>query len=202
MFGGVLLWTLIEVLLRNMLSLYALWRQKTPLTNGQVQEAKTHCRKIGEAWLKAGWKSTPWVHWTVARCGAVLQKYRNLYVFSSILAEHRHKPFKLAVKNSMRGRWLRRPRVSPRGLTQVLNMETLDVELRHRAARQRLALIRPQRTEEKGTACTLEKPNLNPVDAFGAHLAKSLAQKPPAERVQKGGSSAQRVCGKGSKRGF
>ena len=41
MFGGVLLWTLIEVVLRNMRSLYALWRQKIPLTNGQVQEAKT-----------------------------------------------------------------------------------------------------------------------------------------------------------------
>ena len=62
MFGSVLLWTLIEVLLRNMRSLYALWRQKTSLTNGQVQEAKTHCRKMGEAWLKLGWKSTPWVH--------------------------------------------------------------------------------------------------------------------------------------------
>ena len=34
MFGGVLLWTPIEVLLRNMRSLCALWRQKTPLTNG------------------------------------------------------------------------------------------------------------------------------------------------------------------------
>ena len=34
MFGGVLLWTLIAVLLRNMRSSYALWRQKTPLTNG------------------------------------------------------------------------------------------------------------------------------------------------------------------------
>ena len=140
MFGGVLLWTLIEVLVRNMCSLYALWRQKTPLTNGQVQEAKTQCRKIGEAWLRLGWKSTPWVHWTVAHVGAVLQKYRNLYVFSSIPAEHRHKPFKLAVKNSMRGLCLRRPRVSQRGLTHVLNMETLDVGLRHRAARQRLTL--------------------------------------------------------------
>ena len=49
MFGGVLLWTLIELLLRYMRSLYALWWQKTPLTNGHVQEAKTHCRKIGEA---------------------------------------------------------------------------------------------------------------------------------------------------------
>ena len=36
MFGGVLLWTLIEVLLCNTRILYALWRQNTPLTNGQV----------------------------------------------------------------------------------------------------------------------------------------------------------------------
>ena len=51
MFGGVLLWTRIEVLLRDMRSLYDLWSQKTPLSNGEVQEAKTHCRKISEAWL-------------------------------------------------------------------------------------------------------------------------------------------------------
>ena len=149
MFGGVLLWTLIEVLLRNMRSLYALWRQKTPLTNGQVQEAKTHCCKIGEAWLPLGWKSSPWVHWTVAHCGAVLQKFRNLYVFGSIRAEHTHEPFKLAVKISMRGWCLRCPCVSRRGLTHVLNMETFDVGSRHRAARQRLALGEATRDQRK-----------------------------------------------------
>ena len=62
MFGGVLLWTLIAVLLRNMRSLYALLRQKTPLTNGQMEEAKIHCRKIAGQCLRLGWKSTPWVH--------------------------------------------------------------------------------------------------------------------------------------------
>ena len=66
-----------------------------------------------------------------------------------------------------------------------------------------LPLARPQTTEEKGTACTVDKPNLNPVDAFGALLAKTLgAETPPAERVQKGGSSAQSVCKKGAERGF
>ena len=182
-----------------MRTLYALWRQKTPLTNGQVQEAKSHCRKIGEAWLRLGWKSTPWVHWTVAQCAAALQKYRNLYVFNS---RHRHKPLKLAVQNSMRGRCLRRPRVSRRGVTYVLNMETLDV-----GPGKGLPLVRPQGTEQKGTACTLEKQNLNSVDAFGALLAKILgtetlpqkgcrkgvpAHKGCAKRVQKGGSSTER----------
>ena len=62
----------------------------------------------------------------------------------------------------------------------------------------------------------LEKPDLNPVDAFGALLAKCLgAEAPPqkgcrkgvpadkgcAERVQKGGSSAQRGMHKGHTKG-
>ena len=75
---------------------------------------------------------------------------------------------------------------------------------------------RPQRTEEKGTTCMLEKPNLNPVDAFAALLAKILgAETPPqkgcrkgvpahkgcAKRVQKGGSSAERGAHKGRTKG-
>ena len=50
----VLLWTLIEVLLRNIGNLYGLWLHKTPLTNGQVQEAKSHCRKVNGTWRKLG----------------------------------------------------------------------------------------------------------------------------------------------------
>ena len=72
MFRGVLLLTLIEVLLRNMRSRYAFQAQKTPLTNGQVQQAKTHCRKIGGAQLRLGCNSVLWVDWTVAHCEAAL----------------------------------------------------------------------------------------------------------------------------------
>ena len=156
------------------------------------------------------------MHCTVAHCGAVLQKYRNLYVFNSIPTEHRHKPFKLDVQNSMHGWCLRRPRVSPRDLTHVLNVETLDVGLRHQAPGKGLPLARPQGTEEEGTTCTLEKPKLHLLDAFGALLAKILgaeiplqkgcrkgvpAHKGPAERVQKGGSSAERGVHKGRTKG-
>ena len=203
MFGGVLLWTLIEVLLRNVRSLYALWRQKTPLTSGQVQETKTHRRKIGEAWLRLGWKSTPWVHWTVARCGAVLQKYRNLYVFSSIPAEHKHKPFNICDKNSMCGWCLRRPRISRRGLTHVLNMETLDVGLRHRAARQRLALGEATRDRRKRHCKYAGETKFEPDGCIWCPSCKNpWRRNPPAKRVQKGGSSPQRVCRKGAERGF
>ena len=88
MCGNILFWALNEVLLRNMRSLYTFWREKTPFTNVQVKEAKAHCHKLGEAWLKLGWKSTPWLHWTVAHCGAVLPKCCNLYVFSNMRAKH------------------------------------------------------------------------------------------------------------------
>ena len=175
--------TLIEVVLRNMRSQNAYWRQKTPLTNGQVQEAPTHCLKISEPLLPLGWKSTPRVQWTVAHCEALLQKHRNLYVFSSMRAEHRHKPFKLAVKNGMCGWCLRRLGVSRRGLTHVLNVETLDVGLRHRAVRQRLALGEATRDGRKRRCITLEKTNFNPVDAYCALLAKIHgAETPPRSK--------------------
>ena len=76
--------------------------------------------------------------------------------------------------------------------------------------------MRPQGTEEKGTACTLEKQDLNPVDAFGALLAKCLGAEPPRqkeckkgvlahkgckERLQKGGSSVERGLHKGRTKG-
>ena len=84
---------------------------------------------IGYACLKVGSKKTLWVHWTAAHGGPVLRKCCNLYVFISIPSEHRHKPFRLAVKNTMRRWCLRRPRFLLCGLTHVLSMETLDVGL-------------------------------------------------------------------------
>ena len=79
-----------------------------------------------------------------------------------------------------------------------------------------LPLARPQGTEEKGSACMLEKPNFNGVDAFGALRAKNVgAETPPqkgckqwvpghkgsAERVQKRGSSAGTGAHKGRTKG-
>ena len=81
MFGGVLLWTLIEVLVRNLRSLYALWgAQKTPLTTGQVQDAKSHGCKIREAWLRLGLMSTPW--WPIVeRCSKNIVTFMCLAVY-------------------------------------------------------------------------------------------------------------------------
>ena len=132
---------------------------------------------------------------------SLLQKHRNVFVLSSIHVEHRPKPFKLTAKNSIRGRCFRRPRVSRRGLTHLLNMETLDV-----------GYDTEQPGKGKGTACKLPRPNLKPLDAFGALLAKILRAETPrqkgyrkmvaahkgcAVRVQKWGSGAERGVPKG-----
>ena len=54
--------------------------------------------------------------------------------------------------------------------------------------------MRPQGTEEKGTACTLEKPDLNLVDAFGALLAKCLGADTPPQKGCRTGIAAPKVC--------
>ena len=71
-----------------------------------------------------------------------LAKYRTLYLFSSVPAEHRHRRFKVKVKNSMRGWSLQKPRVSKRGLRHVLNMETMQIGSRHYVARKGRAFLK------------------------------------------------------------
>ena len=74
-FGCVLLWTLMQLMLRNMRSLYALWRGKTVLTNGQMQDSKSHCPKSA----RHGWN---WVggqpHGFIGQWPFVGQCYKHL----------------------------------------------------------------------------------------------------------------------------
>ena len=135
---GVYVWVVMDVLRRNFTSLYGLWKERVPLTATQISAARAHTAKIGECWVKMGWESSPWVHWAAAHSAALLKRYATFYIFSSIPSEHRHKPFKVAVKNSFRGWYLQRPRVSRRGLGHVMGMEALDIGLQRQAARDHL----------------------------------------------------------------
>ena len=143
--NGVCMYVLVAVFLRDFCALQKLWRKKEPLTDVEVASAKTLCQSIGTCWQALGWKPTPWVHWTVAHSHYFLAKYRTLYLFSSVPAEHRHRRFKVQVKNSMRGWSLQKPRVSKRGLRHVLNMETMQIGLRHYVARKGHAFLKRQR---------------------------------------------------------
>ena len=63
------------------------------------------------------------MHWVVAHSVAVLNRYGTLYIFTSIPSKHRHKPFKVAVKNNFWGWCLEPSRVSRRGLGHVMENE-------------------------------------------------------------------------------
>ena len=93
--NGVCMYVLVAVFLRDFGALQKLWRKKEPLTDVEVASAKTLCQSIGTCWQALGWKPTPRVHWTVAHSHYFLAKYRTLYLFSSVPAEHRHRRFKV-----------------------------------------------------------------------------------------------------------
>ena len=93
--NGVCMYVLVAVFLRDFCALQKLWRKKEPLTDVEVASAKTLCQSIGTCWQALGWKPTPWVHWTVAHSHYFLAKYRTLYLFSSVPAEHRHRRFQI-----------------------------------------------------------------------------------------------------------
>ena len=139
------MYVLVAVFLRDFCALQKLWRKKEPLTDVEVASATTLCQSIGTCWQALGWKPTPWVHCTMAHSHYFLAKYRTLYLFSSVPAEHRHRRFKVQVKNSMREWSLQKPRVSKRGLRRVLNMETMQIGLRHYVARKGHAFLKRQR---------------------------------------------------------
>ena len=95
-----------------------------------------------------GCESSPCVHWLVTHSTALLKRYGPLYIFSRMPSHHRHKPLKVAVKNTFRGWCLQQAFVSHRGLRHVMGMEALESGLRMQAARvnlEQLDAIRERR---------------------------------------------------------
>ena len=132
---GVPAHALIHVVLSSFSAMYKLWRKKVPLTDMEVAQCKGCAAKLGRCWSRLGWRPSPWVHWVVAHSGFFVEKYRSLYLFSSIPSEKRNRRFKVGLKNSMRGWCLRHPRLAARGLAPVVNMESLVVGLLHEWAK-------------------------------------------------------------------
>ena len=126
---------LIKLLLRSFARMYSLWREKEYLTPTQVAQAQAHARQFGECWSAFGWKPTPWAHWAACHSGKILGMYRSLYLFSSIPIEYGNRTFKVRLKNSMRGWCLKKPRVTRRGMAQVVNTDALAVGVQLRKAK-------------------------------------------------------------------
>jgi hypothetical protein len=150
--SGAPAYALIRLVLASFSALHALWRKKERLTDEDVHACKENARKFGLFWGKLGWAPTPWVHWVASHSGFFVEKYRSLYLFSSIPSEHRNRRFKRALKNSMRGWCMRHPTLATRGLAHVLNMESLDVGLLYQKAQilREKCLLKKRRSRGKG----------------------------------------------------
>lgn len=131
---GVHVVSAVRILLHSFSGIHTIWRKKSWLTQDDVKLYERHARKFAEAWKGLGWKVTLWVHWVCAHSVFYVTRYRSMYLFSSIPTEFRNRPFKTALKNSMRGWSLRKPRVTRRGMRHVVNMDALDVGIRAQAA--------------------------------------------------------------------
>ena len=125
--NGMLVSMLIKLLLRSFSGMYALWRQKQYLTSAEVHQGQTLARKFGECWGTLEWKPTPWAHWAASHSGKVLTLYKTMYLFSTIPVEYWNRTFKVRLKNCMRGWCLKKPRATKRGMTHVVNTDTLVV---------------------------------------------------------------------------
>ena len=62
----------VQMLLTSFRSIHACWRMSTPITPDQFREYQSHVVKFAQVWQVFHWKSTVWVHWTVAHSGTGL----------------------------------------------------------------------------------------------------------------------------------
>ena len=72
-------YTIVFSMLKSVVQLHTVWRQKTWLGDEQAEQA---AKQLGHCWNLMGWKQTLWVHWTVAHSTWFLRKYRTMYIIS------------------------------------------------------------------------------------------------------------------------
>ena len=99
--------------------LQTLWHHKAWLTDAQVEEGKSATTRLGQFGEMLGWKPTVWVHWAVAHSRFYMERYRSIYLFSSIPTEHRNSRFKVELRMCFKGWSVRRPLLNRRGLKHV-----------------------------------------------------------------------------------
>lgn len=116
----------LRIMLRALSCLHGFWRQKTYLTDREVDDYQRNIDLFAKCWHAFQWKPAVWVHWMVAHSGYYIKMYRTLYLFSSIPSEHRHQTFKLDLRHSFQGWKLQNPRCNERGLQHVVELDSLD----------------------------------------------------------------------------
>lgn len=102
------------------------WSNQSYVSDGEIATYTKNVNIMRTAWRAFSWKITPWVHWVLAHSVQLLTETRNLYLFSSIPTEARHKHFKRDLRTTcLRGRHAS-PRLAAVGLAHLLNKNALD----------------------------------------------------------------------------
>ena len=124
----------VGLLLKGLHVIHTLWCQKTLLTNEDLALYDRHLGNVRKAWNAFKWKVSPWVHWLLAHSSIFVHKYRNMFVFSSIPSEMRHKPFKMDVRHTFLGGKRTLPARCARGLTNLMKLDAVDKSIQLRRA--------------------------------------------------------------------
>ena len=122
--GGPPLWIVVHVTVKCIEGLYELWRVREMYTLTQVERHRALCTKFLKAWGDSCWSPTTCSHWCLAHSTFLLEKWRNIFHFSSIPTPYRHGPYKRRLKNCFQGWSLVRPSMALRHMHHCMSMNS------------------------------------------------------------------------------
>ena len=96
--GGPPSLVVVHVMVKCIEGLYELWRVREIYTLTQVERHRALTTKFSKAWGDSGWSPTGWIHWCLAHSTFFVEKWRNIFQWSSIPTEYKHGPHKRTLK--------------------------------------------------------------------------------------------------------
>ena len=106
--------------------LYGFWRSKVYLSDAALAAAKEVQQTFAQEWKKTGWVPGTRVHWAACHSGVFLNRYRSLYMFSTIPTEKKNSAFKLDLGHLFPGWSITQPIYTRWGLLHLVNNHALD----------------------------------------------------------------------------
>ena len=119
----------IKFLLLALCGIYKTWRRKDFLSAADITAYQAHVDSFRMCWVSLNWKPTVWVHWMCAHSYYYIEKYANLFVYSSLPTERRHQGFKLDLRHAFQGWKIASPLIASRFLRSVVEQDALDLAL-------------------------------------------------------------------------
>ena len=121
---------ILQIMLRSVAGIHNVWRRRVDITTREVEDYARHVTTLRNCWLALKWKATPWVHWVLSHSSALIRELRNIFMFSSIPSEMRHKPFKRDLRHCFLGGKHTAPRRAATGIAAlVAHYDAIDKQL-------------------------------------------------------------------------